>query len=72
MDPWVVSDVLRPNLEVTGFIDDSVIHTVRVEKFFERAEQFVGMYIFFPFNFILHIASSVQNPYYWNKRVVVA
>lgn len=42
MDPWVVSDVLRPNLEVTGFIDDSVIHTVRVEKFFERAEQFVG------------------------------
>lgn len=54
MDPWVVSDVLRPNLEVTGFIDESVIHTVRVEKFFERAEQFVGMYIFFPFNFIIH------------------
>jgi hypothetical protein len=53
MDPWVVSDVLRPNLEVTGFVDESVIHTVRVEKFFERAEQFVGMYIFFPFNFIL-------------------
>lgn len=47
MDPWVVSDVLRPNLKVTGFLDDSVIHTVRVEKFFERAEQFVGMYIFF-------------------------
>ncbi|CAJ2665576.1 unnamed protein product [Trifolium pratense] len=42
MDPWVVSDVLRPNLEVTGFVDESVIHTVRVEKFFERAEQFVG------------------------------
>ncbi|XP_058769292.1 uncharacterized protein LOC131643159 [Vicia villosa] len=42
MDPWVVSDVLRPNLKVTGFLDDSVIHTVRVEKFFERAEQFVG------------------------------
>ncbi|PNY13968.1 rRNA methyltransferase-like protein, partial [Trifolium pratense] len=36
MDPWVVSDVLRPNLEVTGFVDESVIHTVRVEKFFER------------------------------------
>jgi len=57
MDPWVVSDVLRPNLEVTGFIDDSVIHTVRVEKFFERAEQFVGMCIFFPFNFIIHIST---------------
>lgn len=53
MDPWVVSDVLRPNLEETGFLDASVIHTVRVEKFFERAEQFVGMCIFsllIPFN----------------------
>ncbi|XP_075652949.1 uncharacterized protein LOC142623338 isoform X2 [Castanea sativa] len=42
MDPWVVSDVLRPNLECTGFLDVSVIHTVRVENFLERAEQFVG------------------------------
>lgn len=42
MDPWVVSDVLCPNLEWTGFLDVSVIHTVRVEKFLERAEQFVG------------------------------
>ncbi|KAB1211629.1 putative rRNA methyltransferase YlbH [Morella rubra] len=42
MDPWVVSDVLRPNLEWTGFLDVSVIHTVRVENFFERAERFVG------------------------------
>jgi len=46
MDPWVVSSVLRPNLEETEFLDASVIHTVRVEKFFERAEQFVGMCIF--------------------------
>lgn len=45
MDPWVVSDVLRPNLEGTGFLDASVIHTVTVEKFFERGKQFVGMYI---------------------------
>lgn len=53
MDPWVVSDVLRPNLEETGFLDASVIHTVRVEKFFERAEQFVGMCIFsFQFHFM--------------------
>lgn len=43
MDPWVVSDVLRLNLECTGFLDVSVIHTVRVENFLERAEQFVGM-----------------------------
>ncbi|KAF8399374.1 hypothetical protein HHK36_015239 [Tetracentron sinense] len=42
MDPWVVSEVLRPNLIWTGFLDVSVIHTVRVEKFLERAEQLVG------------------------------
>ncbi len=47
MDPWVVSDVLRPNLECTGFLDVSVINTVRVEKFLERAEQFVGMCVSF-------------------------
>ncbi|TKY50330.1 putative rRNA methyltransferase YlbH [Spatholobus suberectus] len=56
MDPWVVSDVLRPNLEETGFLDVSVIHTVRVEKFFERAEQFVGNSG--PFDYI-----SVTPPY---------
>lgn len=43
MDPWVVSEVLRPNLEWTGFLDVSVIHTVRVEKFIERAKQLAGM-----------------------------
>ncbi|KAJ4974049.1 hypothetical protein NE237_007223 [Protea cynaroides] len=42
MDPWVVSEVLRPNLEWTGFLNCSVIHTVRVENFLERAEQFAG------------------------------
>ncbi|CAN4081710.1 unnamed protein product [Withania somnifera] len=42
MDPWVVSDVLRPNLEWTGFLDVSLIHTVRVENFLERAEHFLG------------------------------
>uniref|UniRef100_A0A6N2MA64 Uncharacterized protein n=1 Tax=Salix viminalis TaxID=40686 RepID=A0A6N2MA64_SALVM len=42
MDPWVVSNVLQPNLECTGFLDVSVIHTVRVESFLERADQFVG------------------------------
>ncbi|CAL0321766.1 unnamed protein product [Lupinus luteus] len=56
MDPWVVSDVLRPNLECTEFLDSSVIHTVRVEKFFERAEQFVGNNG--PFDYI-----SVTPPY---------
>lgn len=42
MDPWVVSDVLRPNLEATNFLDVSVIHTVRVENFLKNAESFVG------------------------------
>ncbi|XP_031488778.1 uncharacterized protein LOC116256528 isoform X2 [Nymphaea colorata] len=40
MDPWVVSEVLRPNLECTGFLDMSVIHTVQVEKFLEQAAKF--------------------------------
>lgn len=43
MDPWVVSNVLQPNLQWTGFLDVSVIHTVTVEKFLERAQQFVGV-----------------------------
>lgn len=44
MDPWVVSDVLRPNLEWTGFSEAAVIHTVRVEDFLEQADQTVGKY----------------------------
>ncbi|XP_019708744.2 uncharacterized protein [Elaeis guineensis] len=42
MDPWVVSEVLQPNLEWTGFLDVSVIHTVRVESFLEQAEHSLG------------------------------
>lgn len=42
MDPWVVSDILRPNLECTGFLEAAVIHTVRVEDFLERADQMSG------------------------------
>ncbi|XP_044467296.1 putative rRNA methyltransferase YlbH isoform X2 [Mangifera indica] len=42
MDPWVVSNVLQPNLEWTGFLDVSSIHTVRVEDFLDRAKQFIG------------------------------
>ncbi|XP_019084232.1 PREDICTED: uncharacterized protein LOC109125901 [Camelina sativa] len=43
MDPWVVSNVLQPNLEHTGFVDASVIHTAPVENFLERADKTVGM-----------------------------
>ncbi|CAH2045060.1 unnamed protein product [Thlaspi arvense] len=38
MDPWVVSNVLQPNLEHTGFVEASVIHTARVENFLERKD----------------------------------
>lgn len=56
MDPWVVSDVLRPNLEWTGFLDNSVIHTVRVETYLERARECAGKDG--PFDYI-----SVTPPY---------
>ncbi|GAB2272772.1 hypothetical protein Dimus_007591 [Dionaea muscipula] len=42
MDPWVVSHVLRPNLEWTGFLDVSVIHTIPVERFLQQAERNAG------------------------------
>ncbi|CAL5439595.1 unnamed protein product [Camellia sinensis] len=54
MDPWVVSDVLRPNLEWTSFLDVSVIHTARVKRFLQQAERFVDG----PFDYI-----SVTPPY---------
>ncbi|XP_022774462.1 uncharacterized protein LOC111316667 [Durio zibethinus] len=56
IDPWVVSNVLRPNLECTGFLDVSVIHTVRVENFLEQADRFVDSSG--PFDYI-----SVTPPY---------
>ncbi|XWS32823.1 hypothetical protein CRYUN_Cryun22dG0022800 [Craigia yunnanensis] len=56
MDPWVVSNVLRPNLEWTGFLDVLVIHPVRVEYFLEQADQLIGSDG--PFNYI-----SVTPPY---------
>ncbi|TYI75121.1 hypothetical protein E1A91_D07G253200v1 [Gossypium mustelinum] len=55
MDPWVVSNVLRPNLEWTGFLDASVIHPVRVETFLEQADRFA---VNGPFDYI-----SVTPPY---------
>ncbi|XP_008644010.1 uncharacterized protein [Zea mays] len=44
MDPWVISEVLKPNLECTGFIDVSQIHMLRVEKFLANAEKSHGKY----------------------------
>ncbi|CAN0857577.1 Putative rRNA methyltransferase YlbH [Linum grandiflorum] len=42
MDPWVISNVLQPNLEWTGFLDLSVIHAVPVESFLNQAAHFLG------------------------------
>lgn len=44
MDPWVVSEVLKPNLECTGFLDASDIHMLRVETFLDNAEKSKGRY----------------------------
>ncbi|KAG8098070.1 hypothetical protein GUJ93_ZPchr0013g37822 [Zizania palustris] len=44
MDPWVVSEVLKPNLECTGFLDVSHIHMLRVENFLANAEKSSGNY----------------------------
>ncbi|XWS44255.1 hypothetical protein CRYUN_Cryun15aG0028700 [Craigia yunnanensis] len=41
--PWVVSNVLRPNLEWAGFLDVSVIHAVHVENFLEQADRLVDL-----------------------------
>lgn len=65
MDPWVVSEVLRPNLECTGFVDNSVIHTMCVESFLKQAEESKGMYAsrsdFIWFWFILHFQGYGSN-----------
>lgn len=54
MDPWVISDVLRPNLELTGFLEVSIIHTLCVEIFLEQAQNVLDG----PFDYI-----SVTPPY---------
>lgn len=45
MDLGVIWEVIRPNLESTGFLDMSVIHGVRIETFYRNAERFVGEYV---------------------------
>ncbi|PKA49351.1 hypothetical protein AXF42_Ash014253 [Apostasia shenzhenica] len=44
MDPWIISNILRPNLELTGFLNASIIHVLRVENFLERAEMSSGKF----------------------------
>ncbi|KAL6843588.1 hypothetical protein ACP4OV_026650 [Aristida adscensionis] len=49
MDPWVISEVLKPNLECTGFLDVSHIHMFRVENFLANAEKSKGKYPLFDY-----------------------
>uniref|UniRef100_A0A453HC68 16S rRNA (Guanine(966)-N(2))-methyltransferase RsmD n=1 Tax=Aegilops tauschii subsp. strangulata TaxID=200361 RepID=A0A453HC68_AEGTS len=44
LDPWVISEVLKPNLDCTGFLDTSHIHMLRVENFLDNAEKSKGRY----------------------------
>jgi hypothetical protein len=43
LKPWVTSEVLKPNLKCSGFIDVSHIHMLRVEKLLANAETHMGM-----------------------------
>lgn len=45
MDPWVVFEMLQPNLEWTRFLDVLVIHTINVESFLEQAEHSPGIHL---------------------------
>lgn len=36
-DPWVIKQVLRPNVRTAGFLADAVVHQDRVEDFLQRA-----------------------------------
>jgi hypothetical protein len=67
MDPWVISEVLEPNLRATGFLDVSVIHMKRVESFLENAEKLPGIFIYLiRFWFYMQISSKAMK---FNKPV---
>ena len=44
LDPWVVAQVLRPNLDSCSLGASSLVHTARVETFLQRAAQYGGMH----------------------------
>ncbi|KAL3693532.1 hypothetical protein R1sor_007183 [Riccia sorocarpa] len=58
MDPWVISNVLQPNLEETEFDSQSTIHTSRVEILLQRAADRGAEFIGGAFDFV-----SVTPPY---------
>jgi len=59
MDPWVVAEVLDPNLAVTGFQSQAVVHISPVESLLEQAAEHGGMLII-PDNLIIHVSFFVS------------
>ena len=37
MEPWVVNNVLRPNLDSCNVTEQCMVHTMRAEEYLERA-----------------------------------
>lgn len=58
MDPWVVAEVLDPNLAVTGFQSQAVVHISPVETLLKQAAEHGGMLII-PDNLFIHLACIV-------------
>ncbi|KAJ7571023.1 hypothetical protein O6H91_01G145500 [Diphasiastrum complanatum] len=48
-DPWIVSNVLVPNLKATSFHEQSMVHTIRVEAYLERTSSQNGDCGFFDY-----------------------
>ena len=42
MDPWIIANVLKKNLESTDFTSNSMVHIMKVEAFLQRASK-IGM-----------------------------
>lgn len=58
MDPWVITNVLRPNLEDTNCHNQTVIHTSKVETLLEQASKRGAGVFGGPFDYV-----SVTPPY---------
>lgn len=65
MDPWVVAQVLDPNLSVTGFHGQAVVHTTRVEALLQQAIEHGGV-CHSPFTaYIMRSISRVWDTFTW-------
>lgn len=69
MDPWVVAEVLDPNLAVTGFQNQAVVHTSPVETLLEQAAENGGMLVV-PDSVPVHVACSSTLRYVSENRIL--